>query len=87
MRGDFLENWKQWLIVSGVISIILGVIVGIIWGANLYICDSDIDIEPICWANTNVLEAWWIIPLAMIVGFILPYVVWIIRNPLNPDNW
>ncbi|MFW9952722.1 MAG: hypothetical protein ACFFKA_21590 [Candidatus Thorarchaeota archaeon] len=66
-----MENWKQWLIVSGVVSIICGVIAGIMWGTNLFIFDPGghpAQPEPMYMVNTYILELWWIIPVAMLVG-------------------
>ncbi|MFX1452938.1 MAG: hypothetical protein ACFFCM_19030 [Promethearchaeota archaeon] len=63
-----MKNWKQWLIISTVVSVICTVAAGIIWGSRLFICDPD------CWLDTTTLGTWWIIPVAALVGFILPVV-------------
>lgn len=72
------KNLKRWLIISAVVSIICGVAAGIIWGSRLFNCDP---LEG-CMLDTTTLALWWIIPVAMLVGFILPvvsygiYIVW-----------
>lgn len=33
-----------------------------------------------CSINTQNLELWWVIPLAFLIGFIIPYITWIIAK-------
>lgn len=77
-----MEKWKKWLIVSGVCSIIVGIIGIIIFLSALIYC------EPVyyilgeemggCSIVSSVLEEWWVIPLAFLMGFAAPALAFII---------
>ena len=81
-RSNVMENWKIWLIVSVVCSLIAG-IVSIFMFLNAliycepvwYYCEHSFDCEQMggyCTISPSALELWWVIPFSFLIGFFIP---------------
>ena len=64
------KNLKRWLIIAVVFSLIAGI------GATIIFVNALFDPEGEIIASR--LELWWIIPLAFLIGFFLPFIAYIL---------
>ena len=70
-----MKKWKIWLIVSSVLSIICGLVATIMFLDMLF---GHCFIYPVeCLIYPDAMEAWWSIPLAFFVGFIIPTIAYV----------
>jgi hypothetical protein len=92
-----MDNWKKWLIISGVCSLIVGGIGTGMYISSLfhcepvwYYCEHSFDCEKMggdCYIVTQNVELWWVIPFCFLVGFALPVITLIIGVIVNIFDW
>ena len=66
-----MENWKIWLIISSILSIICGLVATFMFFEGIFEQCFLFPDEP-CIIDERSYEVWWVIPLASLIGFLIP---------------